>query len=57
VAEKKLKAKVHYRQEGKGDHRCKNCTMFRGPHGCTDVQGNINPEGVCDIFYAKRSKS
>ena len=57
MAEKKLKAKVHYRQEGKGDHRCKNCTMFRGPHGCTDVQGNINPEGVCDIFYAKRSKS
>jgi hypothetical protein len=43
------KAKSNYRP-GHDTTRCKNCTMFRAPHGCTAVRGSISPLALCDFF-------
>jgi 8-oxo-dGTP pyrophosphatase MutT (NUDIX family) len=39
-----------YTEDGHGDERCKNCTMFRAPDACTLVEGDIHPEGWCRHF-------
>ena len=35
------------------EDRCRHCTMFRPPHGCTSVQGTISQDGHCKYFEAK----
>jgi hypothetical protein len=53
--QKQSQAAVHYRK-GSPVKACGLCTMFEGAaHGtCTDVDGQITPFGVCDIFKIKR---
>jgi hypothetical protein len=46
------KAQVNYRTGSTWQH-CGNCTMFRSPHGCTLVKGNIVASGVCDKWDGK----
>ena len=49
---KEAKEEVDYR-EGHGEKRCGECTMFEGPRGCMAVDGDIAPDGLCDLFKAK----
>lgn len=53
---KATKAEANYRP-GADPTICANCTMFveayRGPHGCTAVEGRISPHGLCDYFEPK----
>lgn len=52
---KRSKAEVDYHPAGGTEtRRCGLCTMFRKPSSCTDVAGEIAPEGVCKIFYRRR---
>lgn len=53
VEQKATKAKAHYRGGTQQKH-CRICSMFRGPHGCTAVKGQISPHGVCDYFERKK---
>jgi|SRR5215831_3830496 len=48
---KRTQASVHYTDDGgTRTARCGNCAMYRSPHRCTDVQGDIHPTGKCDIW-------
>lgn len=47
------KPEVHYRP-AMGAKKCGNCVMFRGPHGCTLVQGIIDSEDTCDRYAPKQ---
>jgi len=51
---KASKAEAHYR-DGSLTKRCGKCTMFRPPHGCTAVEGEIEASGLCDYFERKRA--
>lgn len=51
---KKSKLEVKYQSKPKGKERCGLCTMFVQPDKCTDVNGEISPQGWCNIFYAKK---
>ncbi len=39
-----------YTEDGSGDRRCRNCTMFQTPDSCTLVAGDVHPEGYCKFF-------
>lgn len=32
------------------DERCGNCTSYRGDGKCTDVEGEVDSDDICDIF-------
>ncbi len=36
-------------------HQCQTCTMFETPHGCSTVEGKIDPRGHCK-YYAPAHK-
>ena len=42
---------------GKGavHRKCALCSMWRAPHSCTLVAGEISPSAVCDRFVRKLS--
>jgi 8-oxo-dGTP pyrophosphatase MutT (NUDIX family) len=43
------KAEAHYRDPSDVPRRhCGGCAMYRGPDGCSLVQGDIDPGAVCD---------
>ncbi len=53
AAEAKVKQKdVHYQQEPKDGQHCSICANFEAPHGCKLVEGEINPDGYCQLFKA-----
>jgi hypothetical protein len=52
---KAAKTQAHYRSGSESKH-CSLCTMFRAPHSCTAVEGNIQPLDVCDYFKRKEAK-
>jgi hypothetical protein len=37
-------------QDGAGDQRCAQCTLFQPPTDCKIVQGPINENGTCNYF-------
>ncbi len=44
-------AEVNYRDAVPGSSmRCGSCSMYRVPHRCTLVEGDIQKDGVCDRF-------
>lgn len=43
---KKSKAEVNYRQFS----ACRNCEHFMLSGNCMIVEGNISPEGLCDLW-------
>lgn len=49
---KATQEEVNYRA-GNSERRCELCTMFRPPSSCTAVQGEISPQGDCDLFKRK----
>jgi hypothetical protein len=46
------KSEVNYRP-ATGANKCGTCSMFRGPNGCTLVEGVISKGDVCDRWSAK----
>ena len=43
---------VHYQQEPKDGQQCSKCTNFEAPKSCKLVDGEINPNGYCQLFKA-----
>lgn len=44
------KQKVGYKRSDSADERCGKCWFFKHPGHCRKVEGNINPDFVCDLF-------
>lgn len=44
-----------YQGTPNGKDSCETCTNFRPPSACTFVQGEISPNGWCQLFTAKSS--
>jgi hypothetical protein len=54
AAQQKLsQADAKYQTTPSGDHRCEGCANFQPPNGCKFVQGDISPNGWCQLFAAK----
>lgn len=47
-------AAVHYRAADQPQQSCGTCEHFDGDDGCALVAGNIDPQGVCDLFAPDR---
>ncbi len=43
---------VHYQQTPKDGQKCSTCANFEAPKSCKLVEGEINPEGYCQLFKA-----
>jgi len=53
-AQQKLaQADASYQSTPKGDQHCGVCVNFQQPNGCRFVQGNISPNGWCQLFAPK----
>ena len=53
-AQEKLgQADAQYQMTPKDDQHCGVCSNFRPPNGCQFVQGDINPNGWCQLFTPK----
>jgi hypothetical protein len=54
AAQQKLsQADAKYQTTPSGEHRCEGCANFQPPNGCKFVQGDISPNGWCQLFAAK----
>lgn len=54
---KASKATAHYRMSTNPKRKCEICTMFRPPHDCTAVEGEISAQAVCDYFERKKESN
>ena len=53
AAQAKVKQKdVHYQQDPKDGQQCSKCANFEAPASCKLVEGEINPNGYCQLFKA-----
>ena len=50
AVEKLSKAAVAYRDHPKGKERCDNCRVWVPPNACKSVEGEIAPQGWCNIW-------
>lgn len=50
AVEKLSKASVAYRDKPKGAQRCDNCRVWVPPNACKSVEGDIAPQGWCNIW-------
>lgn len=48
--QKLSQADARYQGTAKGSQRCENCFHFQSTNGCKFVQGEISPEGWCQLF-------
>jgi hypothetical protein len=46
-------AVANYQNTPKGDQRCDRCINFQPPNACKFVQGDISPNGWCQLFAPK----
>jgi hypothetical protein len=54
AAQDKLsQADAKYQTTPKGDQRCDGCVNFQPPNACKFVQGDISPNGWCQLFGPK----
>jgi hypothetical protein len=54
TAQQKIsQADAKYQTTPKADQRCDVCVNFQPPNACKFVQGNISPNGWCELFAAK----
>lgn len=44
---------VKYQTEPKGEAKCGNCAQFQPPNACVAVEGEINPNGWCQLYVKK----
>ncbi|MBV8537777.1 MAG: high-potential iron-sulfur protein [Alphaproteobacteria bacterium] len=51
--EKIGQADAQYQRAPKDDQHCGVCVNFQPPNGCQFVQGDINPNGWCQLFTPK----
>ena len=51
--EKISQADAKYQGTPKDDQRCEGCANFQAPNGCKFVQGDISPNGWCQLFVKK----
>ena len=50
-AQQKMKqADAKYQTTPKGSAKCAACTQFQAPNACKLVEGDINPEGWCQLY-------
>jgi hypothetical protein len=61
MAEKQIKRSkrdpsIRYQYRPNNGERCSKCTMYLAPRECTDVAGDITPNGWCRIYKAKRKR-
>ena len=45
-------ADVKYQQSPKDGQQCSKCANFEAPNACKLVDGEINPNGYCQLFKA-----
>ncbi|MGH7060765.1 MAG: hypothetical protein ACREFH_10285 [Stellaceae bacterium] len=48
--EKVSQAEARYQDRPKGGFSCAACALFRPPHACVVVAGDISPDGWCRFF-------
>ncbi len=48
------KQTAQYQSHPNGGQHCQICTMFRSPHSCTAVAGEISPQGYCRYFEKRK---
>jgi hypothetical protein len=54
AAQQKLsQADAKYQATPKGNQRCEVCYNFQPSNACKFVQGDISPDGWCQLFAAK----
>ena len=54
AAQQKLsQGDAEYQTAPKGDQRCEGCANFQAPNGCKFVQGDISPNGWCQLLVGK----
>jgi hypothetical protein len=51
--EKISQAEAKYQTTPKGEQRCDGCVNFQPPNACKFVQGDISPDGWCQLFFPK----
>lgn len=51
--QKLSQADARYQGTAKGSQNCVSCLHFQPPHGCRFVQGEISPDGWCQLFTRK----
>ncbi len=44
------KSTAGYHERSRSASHCHDCVHFEAPHGCSLVEGSINPLGVCNYF-------
>ncbi|MFZ1109720.1 MAG: high potential iron sulfur protein [Rhodomicrobium sp.] len=49
-------ADVKYQHEPKDGQKCEICANFEAPHACKLVEGEIDPNGYCQLFKSKDKK-
>jgi hypothetical protein len=54
VAQEKIsQGEAKYQGTPKGNQHCDGCVNFEAPNACKFVQGDISPNGWCQLFYPK----
>jgi hypothetical protein len=51
--QKLSQADARYQGTANGSQHCVSCLHFQSPHGCRFVQGEISPDGWCQLFTRK----
>jgi len=51
--EKISQADAKYQATPKGAQHCETCVNFEAPNACKFVQGEVSPNGWCQLFYPK----
>ena len=51
------KKTARYQTHPRGIARCERCSMFRSPHSCTKVAGDIRPRGWSKYFDWKDDRT
>lgn len=53
TANKVSQASVQYQTQPKGEQKCSTCANFIAPNSCKLVDGQISPEGWCNLWAKK----
>jgi hypothetical protein len=48
--QKVAKDAVAYQDSPKDGHKCSECTFFEAPKSCKAVEGDISPDGWCQLW-------
>ncbi|WP_237058048.1 high-potential iron-sulfur protein [Microbulbifer sediminum] len=51
---KASKDSVKYQDSPKDGQKCKDCQFFTEPNACQVVEGEISPEGWCNLYVKKQ---